>query len=442
MISGTKAPRWLQSHPHSSLAPSRAAVLLAAALAVASFALEYHVARILDRHQAFDEINLLFDADANWFLTSFSEGWGQGHSWAGRGFVHPNVANVVNPPVRLAARVVGLLGDRGDRPHLRRQFSILVAPLASAVKTAFVFLTVLALGLSSWAAVMIAVLSAVSGSSLLFGSIPESYALTGAALSLLLYLAATFLRRGNRFTLMPWVLVAAALFSITVTNLVPAVLTVALLLYRRTKQLWESLLAAARVGALAIAVSVVLLVAMTTYYRAWSNFRPVRPGQFEEVRLQPARTAVEFPRALGLTIVPSSPRVIEASLKERDRVLLTFRGSATEWGGLLLVLTCLGFSIFASAGAAAESRLFTELLLAVLAFNWVLHSFYGHEFFLYSQHWQVPLVLLLSSALAAPRQWRVVGWTLITVLLATTIYHDVRFLDAIVTALKLHAGVI
>jgi hypothetical protein len=37
----------------------------------------------------------------------------------------------------------------------------------------------------------------------------------------------------------------------------------------------------------------------------------------------------------------------------------------------------------------------------VLAFNWVLHSVYGSELFLYSQHWEIPLLVVLAG-LAAP----------------------------------------
>jgi hypothetical protein len=41
--------------------------------------------------------------------------------------------------------------------------------------------------------------------------------------------------------------------------------------------------------------------------------------------------------------------------------------------------------------------------LAILAFNWIFHSFWGDESFMYSMHWQVPLVILVATLVAALR---------------------------------------
>jgi hypothetical protein len=38
--------------------------------------------------------------------------------------------------------------------------------------------------------------------------------------------------------------------------------------------------------------------------------------------------------------------------------------------------------------------------LAVLAFNWVFHGFWGGEQFLYSQHWHISLLVLLGAAVS------------------------------------------
>ena len=39
--------------------------------------------------------------------------------------------------------------------------------------------------------------------------------------------------------------------------------------------------------------------------------------------------------------------------------------------------------------------------LAVIAFNWILHGFWGGEQFLYSQHWHMSLLILLGAAVSA-----------------------------------------
>jgi hypothetical protein len=48
--------------------------------------------------------------------------------------------------------------------------------------------------------------------------------------------------------------------------------------------------------------------------------------------------------------------------------------------------------------------------LVVLAFNWILHGFWGGEQFLYSQHWHASLLVLMGAAVSVleARRWNAV----------------------------------
>ncbi len=49
--------------------------------------------------------------------------------------------------------------------------------------------------------------------------------------------------------------------------------------------------------------------------------------------------------------------------------------------------------------------------LVVLAFNWILHGFWGGEQFLYSQHWYVSLLVLMGAVVSVleARRWNAVA---------------------------------
>jgi|694.fasta_scaffold33919_6 hypothetical protein len=69
--------------------------------------------------------------------------------------------------------------------------------------------------------------------------------------------------------------------------------------------------------------------------------------------------------------------------------------------GIWLVLLALGLF---SATLAREHRAFGLSLAGFIGFNWVLHSQYGDDTFLYATHFLVPLTLV--AALAMTNKWR------------------------------------
>jgi hypothetical protein len=51
-------------------------------------------------------------------------------------------------------------------------------------------------------------------------------------------------------------------------------------------------------------------------------------------------------------------------------------------------------------------RTIGAIALAIVAFNLVLHSLWGDEYVLYSQHWMAALMVLLAGVFLAPAAWR------------------------------------
>jgi hypothetical protein len=85
----------------------------------------------------FEQYNVLFDADPSARLGCFAQGWGGD----GRSIAHPNLCNLINPPIRVAAAALQALGIGGA--DVARQLALLVAPAAAAAAVVLMFLLAL-----------------------------------------------------------------------------------------------------------------------------------------------------------------------------------------------------------------------------------------------------------------------------------------------------------
>src|SRR5690606_6364303 len=111
-----------------------------------AFVLHYQIAQELDSRRGFEQINVLFEADAPWFLEGLVWGSSGGSPFGGRSRVHPNVTNLINTPLRIAsAGICALAGC--DAAALRYELALAVAPAFMATGTAFLVLAAIELGI-------------------------------------------------------------------------------------------------------------------------------------------------------------------------------------------------------------------------------------------------------------------------------------------------------
>lgn len=381
---------------------------IALALAAGTLALHIAAGRRLGETGVLHEWDVLFSADPTVYMTSFTTGQNT-YRWGGRSFVHPNISNVLYPVVSVTAATVHALHPTVPPMLAARRVGYLICPIASAVTVGVLFLTLITLELGPGMAVLLAVLYVASFSGLIFGSIPESYCLSGLALSLLFLAAAQVAQAGPRAIAAPlWVAIGAVLSSITITNIVPFAL-VATLARRRFTSLvgavrWS---AAVTAGALLLTVGGYVVGARIASHAP--AFSPAATGQIEERHpFSPSAALVDFPLAVANTLAPPVPVKAPADpvLRQQMRFTLTYqaprRGQPGGWWRAALVLATLIASGVAAFWAPAPLRTVLAGAWAVLAFNWLLHGFYGSELFLYSQHWAIPLLITLA-ALAAVR---------------------------------------
>jgi hypothetical protein len=397
------------------------------ALAMAAFAVNLAFALRLDGLKVFRQQDVFFNADVVSRVRCMVANDCGGRS----SFAHPNLALFLNPPVQVAASVLRLGGLTGiDEATARRVVALCVSPLASALKAPVVFFVLLGLGLGAPQAGLLAALSVVSFSQLVFGSIPESFAFSGLAIALVYLLAIRTMRRRDR-RLWPWILIGILTAGITVSNLVVvAVLFTAARLY--AKETFPAVL-----GKLTIVMGLVLLptVALPAIFRDTYRLEGVSIEGGAEYTKRWMKThrivdrALATPSAWAHTVAAPEPQLGHnlparfMASKYQYRFIMAHREDVFCFRhplGFLLVLLFVAGAL-GYRGAPAHARWMCGASLVIIAFNGVFHSFWGVDLILYSQHWQLSLIVLLaglflwSASLARPVSLAFVGLVLAVV---------------------------
>jgi hypothetical protein len=437
--------------------------IVAVVLAVLAGALCYELAAARSGAGVFEYVDVLFDTDVAWFLQGFSEGRGTGAGWGARSLVHPNVANFVNPPVRALAAACAAISVCAEPAPARMTLAMWVSPIAAAVETCLLFLAIRGVSGSDARASLVAIMNLVLLPTLVYGALPESFALSGSAFAAFFYLVART-AAGRPVHAAWWVAAGTALASITLTNIWLFALGYAATQARDRWLTTAALFAAARVAAVSLAATAALALAFGAAYGALSQYR-TELQQFRELRVPRERVAerqwhavipetigfavsgafMSFPKALGDTVLPPRPSIHGRALgldttrgtvgaRAEPSLQVTFREAAPDWGTLLALVAVAG-----AAGAAVLSRgpqrLLYQVAMVLIAANWIFHSLFGVELFLYAKHWSVAVAVLLAAWLDLRRAGPHAGTIVFVLLIVVAAWRDVRVLAELFRAL-------
>ena len=350
-----------------------------------SFAVHGTLAYKWDRLGVFEELDVLFDADASRMVYGFVHD-GHLHNWR-----HPNLGALARPWLKAACGAAGVLRVfevPADCPYYLVCF---LAPLMAALTSACFFAALRACGLSVGQALLWTLLQIVSFSSLVFGSVPESYPFSGLAMAAAFWLAA---QPQRPIHLLGWGALAVATTAITTSNLIPLLLL--FVAVDRVRTGWW------RVAARAAAVVLIALLGNgLLLWMSGPEDRGLAWGQAEErTRSYAARTLREYPATLVATVVAPPVRWVEndASLGG-GRFVRRVEQHPPSWPMALAYAVVVGLIVglaWLPIEERAEIRALRGGAAAMLVFHLALHCvFRKHDLLLYSQHWQVPLLFLV-----------------------------------------------
>ena len=384
-----------------------AAVVLALALAGGVFAWHYALELKFSSLQTFKQYDVLFDSDPNIRLVGFAHGW-----WKyNRNLLHPNLANFVNPPIRSIAWVLHAAGVGGaDLPALRESLALMVDPLVSALGALAVLLLFVRLGFSLPAAFLLSLFSACSFSQVIFGSIPEHYALSGLILTLTFLAAADLLQRRGQIAWPAWVFLGLLAAGITVTNL-----ALVALLFWIPLRLCRPAARPLRLSAILVLSAMALTFASAQLLNLGYDPEPQPVGELLHwsdnfVKTDIPGNFLRFPTALADSLAPPEPARMQIRYLWPRGSHYHFQFTLIDTPLILSQQNLLGTALFLLLAAGAlghfrgdpARRALAFAALAVIAYNGVFHALWGNEYFLYSQHW-LPAAIFLAAGILNTR---------------------------------------
>lgn len=360
------------------------------------------IARILN-HPALSINSVLFEADAGPWMTILASPDGDVVNRS----VHPLTLIIIRPLVRLVA---GFMGEHWNLGGM------LVAATMSGLCVFMAWLFVKRATNSKTYAFIFSILLGSTATHLLFGSLTENYIFGAAALIFFILLIQS---EEKRFV----VLIPAGLllFGITITNIAQGVIGLFF-----NKFGFQRLV---KYTVIVLASGVLLTIVTSAIYRDTQTFFFVPADlafEFNFVKKDqdaPAANLIEKVQVVSRTMFlydAVGPIPIEAISKKppfptidlktfdiRTNHLASYKGFGNIPLVLWLILLAGSFIVFVKNIRVAKNQSLMLGLLGSLAFNFLMHLFYGTELFLYTSYWMYALIFFVALALSefADKKW-------------------------------------
>lgn len=378
------------------------------------FLINLIIARALN-HPALSINSVLFESDAGPWMTILASPEGDVVNRS----VHPLTLLMIRPLVQLVAGFMGGQWNLGG---------MLVASAVGGLCVFMAWLFIKRATNSKTYAFIFSILLGSTATHLLFGSLTENYIFGAAALIFFFLLIQADEKRFS-------VLIPAGLllFGITITNIVQGIIGLFFnkFSFRRLVQY----------AVLVFASGVLLTTATSALYRDTQTFFFVPADlafEFNFIkRDQDTPTANLFEKiqvvsrtmflydAVGpipieaISKKPPFPTIDLKTFDIRENRLASYKGLGNIPLAFWLIL--LGGSLLAFAKNLRSSKHVPLMLglLGTLAFNFLMHLFYGTELFLYTPYWMYALIFFIALALSefADKTWLEVAMIVIVLAL-------------------------
>jgi len=376
-------------------------------LSIIVFATCAFSASYLRRYHAFDQENIIFDADPYYRSLAFSEGWGE------RSLLHPNLSNYVNPVVRVIERLVRSFFPGTAPAELRMRLSMGISPLFAALTTGLILWIGIMAQVGIVNAVSIAVLFGFSMSTIPLGSVPDHFLISAFLCSLGVVLVQFHNRLGERTRFLLWTLLVTAAAGITISNAVPLLGLFAVSeLFNRPG--WVAAFGrAAFCGVLAAVLTLVFWASLNWVYGDFSSVHRDQAYGRNVGRVlfyltdSPARDFFSFPITIGRGFWAGKPDLDRNPPYPKPeiakyQVAFGYKPPLKQpvFDSVLQLIPFLLITLSLAIGFMVQRQntlSFTLPAAVFLAFNWLLHSVWGGgaEIFLFSPHWHFASVIAL-----------------------------------------------
>lgn len=360
----------------------------------------------------FAQFNIIFDADPSLWMDMFTSGWGPEH------IMHPLGNYLISIPIRVIDAIGSVLGIIEDKEHFKMQLALYVAPFFTALKGVSYYIVFRLLKLNEIHSLLATGFAVLSFSSIVFGSTPSSYPLSGYAFVLTSLCAISIVRFSNSLSKTAYYFASVFAVGITASN----ILFIGWLRwFINMENEIKPVLSLKKAITNSFAILAFTIVAFFTLNFIASSVRGTEPAKSEAlyfveflgkyvppIEMQ-IEKALRFPEMMTRTIVPTvpvqNPDTNLFEFKAPIKVELSYiKQDFNIFSALytLVAFLLIGGGAFHAYRISRIWQLLTLSSVAIIVSYWIFYSWIGLSIYLYSQTWHGPVLFLMSGWLSRP----------------------------------------
>jgi hypothetical protein len=365
----------------------------------------------------FNFINIFFDSDPSTVLASFAHGYG-------RHVVIHSFSEVFTVPIRLLTKVLYEFGQVGDVVKFREIIALSICPFFSTL-TLFYYNKILdLLNIHGFDLFFCNVIFAFSFSNIIFAIIPENFAISGFFIAYIFYYYIFCKISDTSGNIYVWLLLAVFLSGVTITNISIFIIIYFFNLYNRKKMHFK------KSFLLTCVYSLFCILSVVSFYYISHFILGINHGDEQGVNwflrfasfsfFTILKNVANFFNAFVTSYIPILP---DSQIFDSGHYLyneLAFTRFSRSFIDNLLFIIVLSFIVYIiySLKHHLNDKRWSEVYsisLIIILYNLLLHSFFGREMFLYSQHWIIALSFVLVRILSGKRLLSVLFMSLLIV---------------------------
>ena len=358
----------------------------------------------------FDVYNIFFDTDPNKNLSAFAHGRGM-HA------VSHAFLELFSVTIRIIEFAFSSLSTISNRLEFRELIALAISPIFSALTIVWFYKILMQLKIKTIDANIFTLIFSASFSNVIFAIIPETYAISCFLIALLVHY---YLRSGQMKqsgSPLAWFIIAILLTGITITNIGIFFLIFSAHLLKNEKFDYYNTFRKASLYSISAVLLVFIYYKMSHFLFSAITGIDVKTGSVGGIDWIAQYVTTSLYKA-GINIINLFSASINAFLAASPKTIDPYIFSSEIWYNLLsftrykadylwLSSVAILFSAFAYASKEhlKEKRWHDLYLISglIIVFNFSLHVLFGREMFMYTQHWIIPLCLILVPVLSGRR---------------------------------------
>lgn len=365
------------------------------------FLITYYVAFVLYDGGVFFQLDLIFDSDPPTNLKSLAHGVHEGRNAYSHAFLE-----LLAIPVYGIQYIFSIFNQDLNARYVRELLAIGYSPLFGSLAVLYFYKIVRELQLSSFKSIVFSLIYAFSFSTFVFSSLIETFVISGFFITIVLYLYVTSYFAVN-VGYKKWFISGLMLSGVTITNIFTFFIVYYFYRLRRGLTWYVAFKDSALLSML------ILLMVFLYYFLVQHFFAPeTLLGHEGKVDWISRSLVTSFSHAISnaanvLSSVFNAFLGLPLNIGKIDDCAgeycnyFSFIRSTKDIIFLSLIFSLFVYFLFMSYKYfynLDQIWLFLPLVL-ILGYNFIFHTFFGREMFLYSQHWFIVSALLLLPPL-------------------------------------------